>query len=272
MDKEITSLEEYYVTLDTYRGTCPHKIKDLHLRIHSHVILRAHVLYLSERDTDHLYGCYAHFLNLGDITYLALFVDIIDLKRFFLTGERYIILERIVGNGIMDVLEFLVENGLSINVRYRYGKTMLIQAALNNQRTVFDFLLHKGADPTLISDVGNDALLNVVRHCDVSFLDMLIIHGVNVILERRCGVSIAYHAAIRGDHQIIQRLVDMNVSFNVPHCMTEFLNTNCRLGTLLECKPTLQLLRRAGATEASPEIIQRASYTMEQLLETMKIE
>ena len=269
---EITTFEEYDAEVERMK-LHNHTLSIIYLykRIKKHAILRVHIVYLCAVGISKLYTCYDYFLRRADISYLRLFLDLINIEEFFSIGFNYLTLESIVRKGVMDVLEFLVDNGLSVNFLTRDQGTMLMEAAFGRQRTVFDYLLSKGADVNIVSIYGTTVLGNIVHCCDVGFLDMAINHGIilhTMLPGQKKPVSVL--AAEEGNHEIIERLVDMGVTFgDDDDCMRNFLEIQCVRGTLLECKPTLQLLRKGGAKEVDVKDVTRGAYTEAQVREVL---
>ena len=267
---ELKTVEEYHAKVSYLREhNSDQKIPSLYKKIRIHEVLHVHIKNIAGNITS-LYECYRFFFQKRDITYLALFTEYMNLERFFrIYGHA---LSTIVSSGTMDVLEFLLDNGLPVNIQIFDHGSMLMHAARHMQRTVFDFLLHKGIDPNLRDSIGQTALFNVVRYCDVGFLDALIIHGCDLHVIGYNDNTVEKSAIWGGNYEIIRRLIDMGISFNVKGGMKQFLQLQCSMGTLLECKPLLDLLREGGLEDLKPdETMNCFNFTRRQVDEILEL-
>lgn len=267
---ELKTVEEYHAKVSYLREDKNEQIiPSLHRFIRVHEVLSAHIENIAGSIVN-LYECYRFFFQKRDITYLALFTKYVNLERFFRIYD-YMLLT-IVSIGTMDVLEFLLDNGLPVNFWIFEHGSMLIHAARHMQRTVFDFLLHKGINPDRKNSIGQTALFNVVRYCDVGFLDTLIIYGCDLHVIDYNGNTVARSAICGGNYEIIRRLIDMRISFNVKGGMKQFLQLQCSKGTLLECKPLLDLLREGGLEDLKPdETMNCFNFTRRQVDEILEL-
>src|SRR6266446_9594354 len=83
--------------------------------------------------------------------------------------------------GRVDLLEGLVKQGMSVDLRDPRGFTPLILAAYNGQLAAVNFLVEHGADPCAVDPKGNSSLMGVAfkgdskmamrliaEHCDIN--------------------------------------------------------------------------------------------------------
>lgn len=267
---EITTAEEYHAEVhrlqEQLEALPPSRtIKRTEIRVHLeklyiHItnpdVLRIHLQYLIENGSKYImFNCYEYFLIKRDVRYLRQFIGVMNIEEFF--GSTAMVrckLNDIISDGVMDVLEVLIEeHGLPVNYLLDGGRTMLMHASLHKQRTVFDYLLHKGIDPNTLTVRGNSVLINVVRQCDIGYLDTLIVHGVNLFVVFPDGRTVFHHVMIDGDYEMIKRIYDMGIPFDLENCMKLFISARCVDNDFNKCKKSLRLLRELGAKEIDVE-------------------
>ncbi len=107
----------------------------------------------------------------------------------------------------IPVIEYLLENGASINETMRDGRTALITAAMQGHRPVAEFLLAKGADPN-IAWRGAGALAFATMSGDPEFVRLLLAHGADPNAADEGGWNAMHRLAYGGGVETARLLVE----------------------------------------------------------------
>lgn len=260
--RNMTTAEEYDTMVGDTEGL---DFETLHVDILHAEVLRAHVRYLFAQGRTRLpKSCLIEIISRRDISLMKCFVGHVDFEEFFVQEGGSLLLD-FVRDGVMDVLTFLLDNGLPVNY-FSLGRwTMLGEAFTFRKRDVVDLLLLRGADVNLPSR-GKAPAFAAVKYCSVEYLDCLIMYGVDLSVTARAeyyilGIpevryDLGMAACTRGEDPIIKRLAEMRCTFSGKDYIRAYIiakvNRGIRLST---CKETLEVLRDGGA-----EICDLASY------------
>ncbi|XP_048250653.1 serine/threonine-protein phosphatase 6 regulatory ankyrin repeat subunit B-like, partial [Haliotis rufescens] len=175
-----------------------------------------------------------------------------------------------LGGHVDKVRYVLLQMDVDINSRGKYGRTPLMEAAEKGHRQVFDLLVRKGADVSLVDDDGNNILhvaclgghVDIVKYviskkvADINsrgqywrtplmmaaekghrqVFDLLVREGADVSLVDDDRNNILNVACIGGHVDIVkyvlsQKIADMNVTLNHLHADTD-LYLACKKGYL----------------------------------------
>lgn len=132
-----------------------------------------------------------------------------DKERFFLHVAVTISL------GCVDVITFLLDQGMDVDIRNTAGETPLFMACRCSKVDIIDLLLQKGADVNAKDIQGNTPVFDSLRQDDITILDRLIVHGADlrVVNIKDAGLwKLLISYSIARDKEIFyQRLVDMQV-------------------------------------------------------------
>lgn len=132
-----------------------------------------------------------------------------DRRRFFRHANM------VVASGYVDVVTFLLERGLNVNISNGDGKTLLFTACRCSKVDIIDLLLLKGADVNAKDIQGNTPVFDAMGQGDITVLDRLIMHGADLRVVDFIAVSLwrflINHSATKDKEIFYQRLVDMRV-------------------------------------------------------------
>jgi ankyrin repeat protein len=101
-------------------------------------------------------------------------VSMMSLRTMF-PDESVRALARAAGNGNLSRIDELIEAGVDINARGTSGATPLYWALRN--RSGFEHLLERGADPNVVFNDGDSILHTTVNMRDNRFLALALAHG-----------------------------------------------------------------------------------------------
>jgi hypothetical protein len=122
-----------------------------------------------------------------------------------------------VVEGRVDVIAFLLENGMDFNMRSSkvINEPILSRACFNEEVNIIELLLVHGADTNLEDVYGETPSFYAMWASDVRILDRLIVHGANLFHRNERGENLwaavpcaYYHESTEANYQ---RLADMNI-------------------------------------------------------------
>jgi len=120
-----------------------------------------------------------------------------------------------VSLGNVEVLEFLLANGIDKNERDIQGNSALMWVvASNGSEGLMDALVDHGADVNLQNFVGETALYLSCVHGFVDKVEYLLENGANPNIETLDGATALHAAAVQGNVAIIDLLVQYGVHLN----------------------------------------------------------
>jgi ankyrin repeat protein len=120
----------------------------------------------------------------------------------------------------VSTARLLLERGVDVNAREKYGRTSLHYAAFEGRVEVAQVLLDHGANANLETNVGETALHLVSRgeynfeEHGVGIARMLLEHGVDVHARNKFYATALHLAAFRGRPEIVQLLLDHGANPN----------------------------------------------------------
>ncbi|THZ22360.1 ankyrin [Aureobasidium pullulans] len=118
--------------------------------------------------------------------------------------------------GELDMVRFLVMKKAKVSIQNIAGKTALDFACAGNQTKIIEYLLKNGA--TCEPDTSGRTELHeaIDGGCDVDILKLFVSKGVDVNAKDNAGIKGALHlAARRGEHAIVQVLIDAEADMNI---------------------------------------------------------
>lgn len=103
---------------------------------------------------------------------------------------------------------FLIEEGVDINAKNKYGQTALHTAVEVGGYDTVKILLRAGANPNIISNDGYTPLILAAEYADLAIFNLLMDHGARPDLYRRGGISALQAAMGAGAdaQEIVNRL------------------------------------------------------------------
>ena len=123
-----------------------------------------------------------------------------------------------------EIAKFLIARGANVNIRDAYGTTTLLEAAAIDSPELVQLLLAHHVDPNLADQTGHTALIIVTRpllkpehmNAATKIIDMLIKAGALVNIACQDGETPLKNAAMAGNAQAVQLLLDRNAEVNPP--------------------------------------------------------
>ncbi|WP_341755628.1 ankyrin repeat domain-containing protein [Candidatus Tisiphia endosymbiont of Ptychoptera albimana] len=117
--------------------------------------------------------------------------------------------------GYLDIMEFLLEQGIDIDVKSDNGDTPLLIVALTGNLEGMKFLVEKGADVTIKNNEGFSVLhIAAQRNVAVSAIKFLVKEGADINVQDGYGNSPLHDAARFGQNDIIKLLIDKGADIN----------------------------------------------------------
>ena len=108
--------------------------------------------------------------------------------------------------GQTKAVQWLIQNGLSINAHTAVGDTPLIVAVMGGHRETVEHLLENDADVAAVNADGDSALHRAVSEGAQNIVRLLLQWGASLTLKNREGLSAVQVADEKGDTQIIDIL------------------------------------------------------------------
>jgi ankyrin repeat protein len=87
---------------------------------------------------------------------------------------------RVIKRGDLPAARALVESGCDVNIRNRFGWTLLMLAAIEGDTPLVDYLLSRGADVNATNDFGVSALAYAALKGKYKAIQMLLGSGASV--------------------------------------------------------------------------------------------
>jgi ankyrin repeat protein len=95
------------------------------------------------------------------------------------------------------------------------NSSLLIRAVLNNNYTMCEFLLERGAEPNLQNIYKDTALHHAVENGNHKIINLLLEKGANPNIVQQDGETPMHIAAIRGDYKVIKLLQLFNANSEI---------------------------------------------------------
>lgn len=120
--------------------------------------------------------------------------------------------------GIIEEVKKILDQGVDVNVKDKYGYTALINAILSRQDEVAIILLQRGADVNLKGPDGLSPLmyaLSISRLNDAGIAEELLTKGADVKARSNSGETVLTLAIKKGQTRIVEELLKRGVEVNV---------------------------------------------------------
>ncbi|OGM49544.1 ankyrin repeat-containing protein [Aspergillus bombycis] len=146
--------------------------------------------------------------------------------------------------GSVEVVKFLLEQGIPVDVRGDEETTVLLTAVIYQRAAVVQLLLEAGADVNLVETNGNNAL-HLAAYCGtVEIVESLLAHSTPVGILEPDGQTVL-HAAVAGNNpSVVPSLCRAGVAINA---LDASGNTALHLAALYGCTAFARLLLEMGA-------------------------
>jgi len=102
----------------------------------------------------------------------------------------------------MYLIEMMLSQGFDVNSKDSLGTTPLMVVATKGKKQAVDFLLTKGADPSLRTLIGRNLLHAAVEGGDVSIVEMMLLRDIPVDSTDNDGVTSLMIAASQNNLEI----------------------------------------------------------------------
>jgi ankyrin repeat protein len=113
-----------------------------------------------------------------------------------------------------DTVKMLLSEGANPNLQDLFKNTPLITAAICEKLDILKMLLENGANMDLRDEFGDTALIYASRNGNLEIAEALLRHGANVHLENEEGKTALLYAAKEGHCEIAQCLLHQNAKIN----------------------------------------------------------
>jgi ankyrin repeat protein len=148
------------------------------------------------------------------------------------------------GQGLTEVVEFLLERGADANAKTDEGETALMIASAKRNSNIVKLLLDKGAEVNAKTTYGKTALwiASDNKHSDV--VRILVNNGADVNQKDSQGITALMRASALGDADTIKILLEMSADVNT----TDINGTTTVMAAIKSGHAdVVQLLKKAGA-------------------------
>ena len=106
----------------------------------------------------------------------------------------------------LAVVKYLVSQGADVNVKNKWGKTPLYEAALNGNIEIVKFLVAEGADVNA-KDSNGITSLQMAARTNVDVVKFLVSEGADIHIQNEAGWTPLHWAVDDGDIEIVKFLV-----------------------------------------------------------------
>lgn len=165
-------------------------------------------------------------------------------------------LQNAVTGNFHSFIIFLIEEGVDINTKNKYGQTALHMAVEAGGYDTVKILLRAGANPNIIANDGYTPLILAAEYADLAIFNLLMDHGARPDLYRRGGVSALQAAMEAGTdaQEIVNRLTGRpTLPTNAEEayralCLAMDENNTTRFRRILAARPEPDLTDNEGNT------------------------
>ena len=109
--------------------------------------------------------------------------------------------------GDVSIIEMMLSDGIEVNSKDSFGTTPLMIAATECKNQAVDFLLFKGADPSLTTNTGRNSLHAAVEGGDVSIVETMLLHNIPLDSSDNDGITSLMIAAALNDFDTVEFLL-----------------------------------------------------------------
>lgn len=177
-------------------------------------------------------------------------------------------------HGHTHVIQYLIKQGVDLNIMDAEGKTALLHAIIHNHFDVANILIHNGANLDLpympeesnldvidfgINDLNEEhmiepwtietPLIYAASNGYVDIVKALIDHGANLELTNNYGCTALYEAAVNGHQETVLLLLDNGANAEVQNSGQLNLIDAAELLVGKNCELSLYLQNRIGLAE-----------------------
>lgn len=139
--------------------------------------------------------------------YRWIFVALLSLI-FSPAWARDINLELITAaqKGKTETVKYLLDKGVDVNAKDRFGWTALIKAAMFGYNDIVKILLDKGADVNAKTNLGCTALMEAAKIGHVTTMQILLDNNADINATDKDGNTALMDALMGGDQDVIELL------------------------------------------------------------------
>lgn len=117
-------------------------------------------------------------------------------------------------HGNKVALEELLAKGANINAR-EYGRTLLYQAVIAENKAMVALLLAKGANASEAGSVGETPLYGALYHGNKDIVELLLARNADINAQTYQGETPLHLAITRGHNEIVELLIEKGADINV---------------------------------------------------------
>jgi len=120
----------------------------------------------------------------------------------------------------LELVKSLIEQGVDVNAKGKYGKTSLYHVLWHSANTdVLEYLIARGADVNAKDDSGRTPLYEAVScyKCNINGAKYLVLHGADVNTRDNIGCTLLHatvHCAIFVNTDIVQYLIAQGIDIH----------------------------------------------------------
>ena len=127
--------------------------------------------------------------------------------------QRQTVLQIASSKGHQAVVGLLIDKGADADLKDKYGKAALHEAARNGHEAVVRLLIDKGADTSLKDKYGKTALQEAAWNGHEAVVRLLIDKGAGTSLKEE--IMTALHEAARNGHDVVRLLIDKGADISL---------------------------------------------------------
>jgi serine/threonine-protein phosphatase 6 regulatory ankyrin repeat subunit B len=114
----------------------------------------------------------------------------------------------------MDLVTYLIDKGLDVNVKDKFGNTVLHYGASSGSVELVKFLLDKGLDVNTKNAEGTSILHCAAESGSVELVKFLLDRGADINAKNVEGATILHYAARSGSVEVVKFLLDKGLDIN----------------------------------------------------------
>ena len=122
-------------------------------------------------------------------------------------NKDWTLLHSAAEGGDMSIIEIILSDGIEVDSKDSFGATPLMIAAAKCKKQAVDFLLSKGADPSLTTNAGRNLLHAAVEGGDVSIVKAMLLHDIPLDSTDNDGITSLMIAAALNNVKTVEFLL-----------------------------------------------------------------
>ncbi|WP_185235347.1 ankyrin repeat domain-containing protein [Teredinibacter franksiae] len=126
--------------------------------------------------------------------------------------------------GNLEIVKYLLAQGVDIDGRISYGGTALLRASEMENNDIAEFLIRSGADVNKANSFGISAMVGYAITCNTNLIDLALEYGGDIDLAHKMTVSTGYGelaynpiqwAVLKGELECVKHLLSKGAKTNV---------------------------------------------------------